>query len=235
MSIYRPGTKILTAEDPIEYVHEGITQCEVNEKIGNTFAAYLRAFLRHDPQVIMLGEIRDPESAELATRASLTGHFVLSTLHTKDAVSSVVRLLDLDIDASLITSSLMGVLAQRLVRRICSECREEYQPSEELLKEFFSVPPSSLRWYKGKGCRHCTFTGYKGRMPVAELWVPNPSDIILINKGAPIDEIRANSYQSTIPMVEDVKERLRAGQTNLEELIRTLPYSSVYQFRNVSF
>jgi type IV pilus assembly protein PilB len=235
MNIYRPGIKILTAEDPIEYVHEGITQCEVNEKIGNTFAAYLRAFLRHDPQVIMLGEIRDPESAELATRASLTGHLLLSTLHTKDAVSSIVRLFDLKIDTGMITSSLLGVLAQRLVRTTCSECKEEYQPSEELLKEFFSVPPSSLHWYKGKGCRHCNFTGYKGRMPVAELWVPNPTDIILINKGAPIDEIRASSYQSTIPMAEDVKERLRQGRTNLEELIRTLPYSSVYQFRRVSF
>jgi type IV pilus assembly protein PilB len=235
MSIYRPGIKILTAEDPIEYVYERITQCEVNEKIGNTFAAYLRAFLRHDPQVIMLGEIRDHESAELVTRASLTGHLVLSTLHTKDAVSSVVRLLDLKIDPGLVTSSLMGVLAQRLVRKTCSECKEEYQPSDELLKEFFNIPPTSFRWYRGKGCRHCNFTGYKGRMAVAELWIPSESDIILINKGASFDEIRVSSYNGTIPMAEDVKERLRQGQTNLEELIRTLPYSSVYQFRNISF
>jgi len=233
MTLYRPGIKILTAEDPIEYVYEHFTQCEVNEKIGNTFATYLRAFLRHDPQVIMLGEIRDTESAELASRASQTGHLVLSTLHTRDAVSSVTRLLDLKIDAGLITSTLLGILSQRLVRKICSECKEEYQPSAQLLQEFFSAPPADFKWYRGVGCQQCNFSGYKGRMPVAEIWIPNDTDIILINKGASLDEIRASSHQSTISMAADVKERLLEGRTNLEELIRVLPYSSVYQFRNM--
>ncbi len=232
MTIYRPGIKILTVEDPIEYVYEHFAQCEVNDKIGNTFAAYLRAFLRHDPEVIMLGEIRDSEAAELAFRAAQTGHLVLSTLHTNDAVSSVTRLLDLKIDPSLITSSVLGVLSQRLVREVCRDCKEEYRPSEELLREFFSVPPPDLRWYRGRGCRTCDSKGYKGRMPVGELWIPSDRDVLLINKGAPFDEIRASSYDNTIFMVEDLHERLQDGRTNLEELIRMLPYSSVYQFRH---
>lgn len=232
MAVYRPEIKILTAEDPIEYVHEDFTQCEVNDKIGNTFASYLRSFLRHDPEVIMLGEIRDNTTAEMAFRAAQTGHLLLSTLHTNDAISAVTRLIDLGIDPNLVSSSLLGVLAQRLVREICFQCREQYMPSDELLREFFVVPPTHIRWYKGRGCPRCHFTGYRGRVAVAELWIPNENDIILINKGAPFDEIRASSYNSTVFMAEDVKDKLYAGKTTLDELIRTLPYSSVYQFRH---
>lgn len=234
MTLYRPQIRILTAEDPIEYVYEHFSQCEVNEKIGNTFANYLRAFLRHDPEVIMIGEIRDEETAEMAFRAAQTGHLLLSSLHTNDAVSSLLRLLDLHIDPNLIASSLVGVLSQRLVREICSQCKEEYMPSQELLKEFFSVPPAHIRWQKGRGCPRCNFTGYKGRTAVGELWIPNERDIILINKGAPFEEIRASSSASTVSMAEDAMEKLRDGRTNLEELIRVLPYSSIYQFRRLS-
>jgi type II secretory ATPase GspE/PulE/Tfp pilus assembly ATPase PilB-like protein len=232
MTLYRPGIKVLTVEDPIEYVYEHFVQCEVNERLGNTFATYLRSFLRHDPEVIMLGEIRDSEAAELAFRAAQTGHLVLSTMHTNDAVSSIMRLLDLNIDPGLITSSLLGVLAQRLVRENCRDCQKEYQPSNDILKEFFRTPPD-LRWQRGTGCESCHGKGYKGRMPVGELWMPSDKDFLLINKRAPFDELRASSYQSTIFMAEDVSGRLREGRTNPEELIRMLPYSSVYQFRDV--
>ncbi len=128
MHLHKPTVKILTAEDPIEYVYESFIQCEVNERIGNTFAGYLRSFLRHDPEVIMVGEIRDQETAEMAFRAAQTGHMLLSTLHTNDAVSAVTRLMDMGVDKNLIASSLRGVLAQRLVRQICTECKEEYSP-----------------------------------------------------------------------------------------------------------
>ena len=123
MTTYRPQIRVLTAEDPIEYVYEQFSQSEVNERIGNTFQAYLRAFLRHDPEVIMVGEIRDEETAEMAFRAAQTGHLLLSTLHTNDAISAITRLLDLKVDPNLIASSLLGVLAQRLIRCVCAECR----------------------------------------------------------------------------------------------------------------
>ena len=231
MTLFRPEIRILTAENPIEYIYENLSQCEVNEKIGNTFANYLRAFLRHDPEVIMVGEIRDQETAEMAFRAAQTGHMLLSTLHTNDAISAVTRLLDLNIEANMITSSLLGVHAQRLVRRVCASCKEDYMPSGELLKEFFSIPPADFRWMKGKGCPHCNFTGYKGRMAVAELWTPSEEDSVLINKGVSFDEIKANAQKSTILMAEDAMEKLREGETTLEELMRTLPYSSIEQFR----
>ena len=227
MTLYRPEIKVLTAEDPIEYVYDNITQCEVNNKIGNTFANYVRSFLRQDPEVIMIGEIRDVETAEMAFRAAQTGHLVLSTLHTNDAVSAVTRLTGLKVDPNLITSCLLGVASQRLVRKICTNCKEEYTPSKELQKEFFCVPPSDIRWFRGQKCPDCNHTGYKGRFGVAELWVPNQNDVILINRGASIDELRESSCQSTTFMSENAMEKLLAGKTNLEELIRTLPYSNI--------
>lgn len=231
MTTYRPGIKILTAEDPIEYVYPKITQCEVNPRIGNTFANYIRAFLRQDPEIILVGEIRDTETAEMAFRAAQTGHLVLSTLHTNDAISSVTRLLGLNIDPSLVASSLLGVLSQRLVRQICPHCKKEDMPSEEILKEFFDVPPPDMRWFKGQGCSQCNHTGYSGRVAIPELWTPSEQDIILINKGAGIEELRQSASQSTILMAQDAMEKLRDGTVNLEELIRTLPFSAIYQFR----
>ncbi|HSK10548.1 MAG TPA: ATPase, T2SS/T4P/T4SS family [Vicinamibacterales bacterium] len=231
MSVYRPEIRILTAEDPIEYVYEQFSQSEVNERIGNTFARYLRAFLRHDPEVIMIGEIRDQETAEMAFRAAQTGHLLLSTLHTNDAISTVMRLRDMNVDPNLISSSLLGVLSQRLIRVVCPDCREEYEPSPELVQEFFAARPEGLTFYRGQGCSNCNFSGYKGRSCVAELWVPNEEDVIGISKSASLEQIRNSSRRSTISMVCDVMDRLTAGKTNLEELIRMLPYSSVYQFR----
>jgi type IV pilus assembly protein PilB len=233
MTVYRPGIKILTAEDPIEYVYDKITQCEVNPKIDNTFAKFIRAFLRQDPEIIMVGEIRDPETAEMAFRAAQTGHLVLSTLHTNDAVSSVTRLRDLQIDPSLIASCLLGVLSQRLVRQVCPHCKIIHEPAQELLREFFDVPMPDMRWFKGRGCGSCNHTGYSGRVAVAELWTPSDEDVILINKGSDIEQLRRSACRSSISMAEDVAGKLRKGKTNIEELIRTLPFSTIRQFRRL--
>jgi type II secretory ATPase GspE/PulE/Tfp pilus assembly ATPase PilB-like protein len=230
-SVYQPGIKILTAENPIEYVCDGFRQHEVDDRLGNTFAKYLRAFLRHDPDVIMVGEIRDSETAGLAFRAAQTGHLVLSTLHTNDAISALPRLIDLGVDANLIASSLLGVLSQRLAREVCWECREPYVPPGELLAETLGRLPADFCWYRGRGCKGCSYTGYRGRVVLAELWAPDNADVVLINRGAPFDEIRQSALRSTHPMAEDVVEKLRQGRTNLEELIRALPHSALRQLR----
>jgi type IV pilus assembly protein PilB len=231
MTLYRPEIRILTAEDPIEYVYEHFSQSEVNERIGNTFAGYLRAFLRHDPEVMMIGEIRDEETAEMAFRAAQTGHLLLSTLHTNDAISAVTRLRDLRVDPNLIASSLLGVLSQRLVREVCGGCREPHAPAPAVLREFFAEPPAGVTWSRGRGCAACNFTGYKGRIAVAELWAPSPEDVILINKGASFDQLRESALRSTLGMADDVRDKLLAGRTTPEELIRTLPYTAIHQFR----
>jgi type II secretory ATPase GspE/PulE/Tfp pilus assembly ATPase PilB-like protein len=232
-SLYRPGIKILTAENPIEYVCDGFSQHEVNDRLGNTFAKYLGAFLRHDPDVIMIGEIRDSETAELAFQAAQTGHLVLSTLHTNDAIAALTRLADLGVDPNLITSSLLGALAQRLVRRVCAECKERYTPAPGLLADLFEAPPADFEWVRGRGCRSCHFTGFRGRLVLAELWTPTDGDIVLINRGAPIEEIRAHAQHTTRFMAEDAAEKLRRGQTSLEELIRALPHATLRGLRSV--
>jgi type IV pilus assembly protein PilB len=232
-SLYRPGIKILTAENPIEYVCDGFSQHEVNERLGNTFAKYLGAFLRHDPDVIMIGEVRDSETAELAFQAAQTGHLVLSTLHTNDAIGALTRLWDLGVDSNLVASSLLGVVAQRLVRRVCADCKEPYTPSPEVLAELFGMPPAGQQWYRGRGCRACNFTGFKGRIVLAELWTPTDGDIVLINRGATVEDIRAHAQRTTRFMAEDAAEKLRNGQTSVEELIRALPHATLRGLRSV--
>jgi type IV pilus assembly protein PilB len=230
-SIYRPGIKIVTAENPIEYVCDGFSQHEVNERIGNTFAGYLRSFLRHDPEVIMVGEIRDQETAQLAFRAAQTGHLVLSTLHTNDAVSAITRLRDLGVDTNVCTSSLLGVVAQRLVREVCWNCKEPYTPAADLLHEVFGPSPPALNWYRGAGCPACHYSGYKRRLPLAELWTPSQHDVALINLNASFDEIAASAEKSTLSMAEDAIARLRQGRTSLDELVRALPHSTLRQLQ----
>jgi type IV pilus assembly protein PilB len=230
MRLHTPEVRILTAEDPVEYVYDELSQCEVNAAVGNTFAAYLRSFLRHDPEVIMIGEIRDQETAEMAFRAAQTGHLLLSTLHTNSAVATLPRLLDLGIESSLIASSLIGVMSQRLVRKTCSHCRQEYQPAPDVLTEFFRQPPD-LTFYRGAGCAHCRFTGYTGRMIVADLWVPDEPDQLLITRRAPFDELRASARRTTFSMAMDAHERLRTGRTTPEELLRVLPYDAIAEHR----
>jgi type IV pilus assembly protein PilB len=230
-TMYRPQIRVLTVEDPVEHVYEQFSQSEVSEQIGNTFAAYLRAFLRHDPEVIMVGEIRDEETAEVAFRAAQTGHLLLSTLHTNTAVEAVTRLRDLHIDPNLMASSLMGVLGQRLVREVCAHCKTEYRPSEELLRQVFEQSAHGMTFYKGQGCEKCNFTGYHGRMTVMELWVPDDKDVILLAKGASFEKIRSSALRTTFSMAECAWSLLEDGRTNIEELIRMLPYSSIDDMR----
>ncbi len=231
MKLHRPEIRILTAEDPVEYVYEELSQSQVNELIGNTFASYLRSFLRHDPEVIMVGEIRDEKTAEMAFRAAQTGHLLLSTLHTNSALAALPRLLDLQVESSLVGSSLIGVMSQRLVRRICEGCRRADTPPAELIGEFFSAVPDGFTFYRGAGCAACGYSGYKGRTLIVDLWVPDEHDLRLVTRQAPIDEVAASAARTTISMAEDAHTRLVSGRTTLEELLRALPYSAVAEHR----
>jgi type IV pilus assembly protein PilB len=227
----RPEIRILTAEDPVEYVYSELSQSEVNSDIGNTFAAFLRAFLRHDPEVIMVGEVRDEETAEMAFRAAQTGHLLLSTLHTNSAIEALPRLLDLGVDASLIASSLIGVMSQRLARQVCTECRQPDTPPDELVAEFFGTAKPDVELVKGAGCEHCSYIGYRGRALVADLWVPDQHDQLLIMRKSPFEEIKTSAERTTISMAQDAHGRLKTGRTTLEELARVLPYSAIVEHR----
>jgi type IV pilus assembly protein PilB len=229
--LQKPEVRILTAEDPVEFVYEDMSQTEVNEAIGNTFATFLRAFLRHDPEVIMVGEIRDRETAEMAFRAAQTGHLLLSTMHTNSAIAALPRLLDLQIEPALIGSSLIGVLSQRLARKICAACRQPDTPPADLVSLFFETVPADLILYKGAGCQACGQSGYKGRMMLADLWVPDEQDLMLVTRGAVLSDVRASAERTTVSMAQDAHVRLRAGQTTLEELLRVLPHSAVTEHR----
>jgi type IV pilus assembly protein PilB len=230
-SVYRPEIKILTAEDPIEYVCPQFCQHEVDERVGNTFASFTRSFLRHDPEVIMLGEIRDAETAKLAFRAAQTGHLILSTLHTSDALGAVARLSDLGVETTVCTSSLLGVLAQRLVREICWNCKEEYKPADGVLERVFDVVPRDVRWYRGTGCAKCLQTGYKRRLVITELWTPGVDDVLLINQNAPSDVIQGAARKNTYSMATDGLAKLREGRTTLDELLRVLPPTALRELR----
>jgi type II secretory ATPase GspE/PulE/Tfp pilus assembly ATPase PilB-like protein len=231
MTLYRPQIRVVTAEDPIEYLYEQFSQSEVNPDIGNTFSSYLRAFLRHDPEVIMIGEIRDDETATMAFRAAQTGHLLLSTVHTETAIAAVPRLLALGVDANSIASSLMGVVGQRLVRRVCVECHTEYEPPADLMREFFRVVPDDITFRKGAGCQRCNFTGYRGRMTIVELWTPDDEDVLLITKQAPFEQLRANARRTTLAMTDSMWDALVNGHTNLEELVRVMPATTIEEFR----
>ncbi len=218
-----PDRKILTIEDPIEYRLAGINQTQVKPQIGLTFAAALRSFLRQDPDVMMVGEIRDLETAETAVQSALTGHTILSTLHTNDATSTVTRLLDMGIEPFLITSTLNAVLAQRLVRRLCPHCREEYVPSEAALRAWSAdlMARSLDRLYRPKGCDACDDTGFHGRLAITELLVMNDDIARLVLARAEAREIQrvavANSMRT---MFADGLAKAQAGLTTIEEVLR---------------
>ena len=231
MRLYSPTIRILTAEDPVEYVYDELSQGEVNQQIGNTFATFLRAFLRHDPEVIMIGEIRDEETAEMAFRAAQTGHLLLSTLHTNNAIAALPRLRDLKVESSLIASSLNGVMSQRLARKVCEKCRQEDQPDVKLMREFFGNGQPEKKLVKGAGCDACGGTGYKGRMLIADLWAPDDKDRVLIAQEASVEIVRESATRTTLSMAQDAHDRLMAGRTTLEELLRVLPYTSVVEHR----
>jgi len=219
--IVSPELKILTIEDPIEYYLEGINQVQVLPKIGLTFARALRSFLRHDPDVILVGEIRDKETAEVAINASLTGHLVFSTLHTNDAVSATTRLLDMGIEPFLISSSVEAVMAQRLVRTICPHCKEEYVPEHPgQLPRDFDYQPGEKLW-RGRGCRECRQTGYAGRRAIFELLVMDDElrEMVVQRKSAAqmLPVARRNGLRL---LREDGWRLVRRGLTTPEEVLR---------------
>jgi len=215
--------KLITTEDPVEYDIDGIIQIPIDAAIGNTFAHCLRSILRQDPDKILVGEIRDLETAEIAVQASLTGHMVFSTLHTNDAPSTVTRLRDMGVPPFLITATLEAVLAQRLVRKICPECREVTMPSTETLAELDLTPDDVMgkKFYRGRGCARCNNTGFKGRLGCFELMMVNDALRDLINSGCSTEELRNAALQSGMrPLRVNGLEKVYAGVTTIEEVIR---------------
>jgi type IV pilus assembly protein PilB len=213
---------IITVEDPIEYQLPGINQVQVNTKAGLTFANCLRSILRQDPDVILVGEIRDLETAEIAFHASMTGHLVLSTLHTNSALATLSRLLDLGVDPVTITDSIALIVAQRLARRTCLRCKEEYEPSSKLLEKLRLDEPG-LHFYRGRGCSACNQTGFSGRIALCELLRMTPSLKDLIHRKAPETEMRkAAGLAGTRFLLEDAMDKVRLGVTTLEEVLRVV-------------
>jgi type IV pilus assembly protein PilB len=215
--------KLITTEDPVEYDIDGIVQIPIDAEIDVTFAACLRAILRQDPDIILVGEIRDLETAQIAVQASLTGHLVFSTLHTNDAPSSVTRLKDMGVPTFLITATLEAILAQRLVRRICSQCREEIDPSEDLLLDL-GLKRSQLegrKFFRGRGCEVCNNTGYKGRVGLFELMVANDAIRELVMNNASIDDLRvaAEGFGMVSLRVAGLNFAYE-GTTTLDEVVR---------------
>ena len=226
-SIRSDAIKVLTVEDPIEYYLDGINQVQVKPRIGLTFASALRSFLRHDPDVILVGEIRDFDTAEVAINAALTGHLVFSTLHTNDAASATTRLLDMGVEPFLVSSAIEGILAQRLVRKICSDCKEEYAPEPEKLPDDFSVEGVTTL-YRGTGCRDCRYTGYRGRLGIFELILLTDELRQMILKRSSATELcnAARSHGLTL-LRDDGWANVRAGLTTVEEILRVSKVAAV--------
>ena len=221
--INEPSKNIITVEDPVEYTMTGVNQVAVNVKAGLTFANGLRSILRQDPNVIMVGEIRDVETAQIAINAALTGHLVFSTLHTNDAAGAITRLIDMGVEPFLIVSSLRGVLAQRLVRCICPHCKEEYTPpAYDPERAFLGIGPEEpLKLYKGKGCSRCSFTGYTGRMAIHEVLPFSDKMQTLVMHGATDAEIFEEGRRNgTTSMKEDGIQKVLQGKTTVSELLR---------------
>ena len=215
--------KIMTIEDPVEYRLKGISQVQAKPKIGLTFAAGLRSFLRQDPDIMLVGEIRDKETAEIAVQAALTGHIVLSTLHTNDAPSSVIRLIDMGIEPFLISSSVIGIIAQRLVRRICSKCKKEIEitPDIEKILDELAINSNELTLYKGEGCAYCKDTGYKGRIAIFEMMIitENIRDLISIN--VTTGRLReAAIIEGMCQLRDDGIKKICQGLTTIDEVLR---------------
>jgi len=222
-AINTPSKNIITIEDPVEYCLDGISQIQVNPKKGLSFSVGLRSILRQDPNIIMVGEIRDKETAEIAVRAALTGHLVFSTLHTNNAIGAIVRLFDMGIEPFLIASSILGVLAQRLVRKICPLCKEAYIVKEnslerKYLEDFYQA---GTVLYRGRGCGSCGGTGYKGRMAIQEVLVMNNAVRESFQNGISISLIKHSVCQANmVPIYQDGIQKALAGDTSLAEVVR---------------
>lgn len=221
--INRPDRKIITVEDPVEYQMSGINQVMVNNTVGMTFPLALRAILRQAPNIVMIGEIRDKETAQIATEASLTGHLVFSTLHTNDAPSAITRLLDIGVKPFLVASSIRAVMAQRLVRCICEHCKEEYQPDEESIRSLGPAGESLLgkTLIRGHGCNQCSLTGYSGRKGLFEIFLINDAIQHMIFEKMSVSEMRQHARELGMRTLrEDGVRKVGAGVTTLEEVMR---------------
>ena len=217
--VHAPQKNLLTVEDPVEYKSDDISQIQVNEKVGLTFAAALRSILRQDPDVIMIGEIRDEETASIAVRAALTGHLVFSTLHTNSAAATISRLADMKIEPFLISSSLLGILAQRLVRVLCHECKEEDIVAEEF-SEYYNLP-KDVKIFKHVGCKGCNYSGYTGRRSIGELLVMNDAVRDLLVKTTDEHSIRSVLEKGGLKTIASgLLDMLISGETSLDESIR---------------
>lgn len=221
--INRPDRKIITVEDPVEYTLSGINQVQVNETVGLTFATALRSILRQAPNIIMIGEIRDLETATIAINASLTGHLVFSTLHTNDAPSAVTRLIDIGVKPFLVASSTRAIMAQRLVRRVCRKCAAPYVPTDYELKAL-NIDPQTAQtatFMKGRGCADCNKTGYRGRFGIFEIFVVDDEVRKLIYEKAPASVLRQRAREMGMRTLrEDGTRKVLAGLTTPEEVIR---------------
>lgn len=218
-----PTTNIITLEDPVEYRLDGINQVQVNPKIGLTFAGGLRSILRQDPNIIMVGEIRDEETAKLAVRAAITGHLVLSTLHTNDAASSIVRLIDMGVEPYLVASALVGVISQRLIRKICPDCKRTYKASGEELKLLGMDEKQDVLLYRGEGCSNCFGIGYKGRTAIHEILVVNNQLRKLISQkisSERLAELSVNLGMET--MYANCVQLVLQGTTTIEEMVKVV-------------
>jgi type IV pilus assembly protein PilB len=220
----RPDTKIITAEDPVEYYLPGINQVEVRHNIGLDFASIIRSMLRQAPNIILVGEMRDAETAQMGIQASLTGHLVFSTLHTNDAPGAITRMIDMGVPAYLVSSSIIAVLAQRLVRVICSKCKQPFRPSEAALKTAGITPEMAANgtFMKGKGCNHCSQSGYRGRLGIFELMLMSSKIRELAFEGAATQVIRKAAINlGMTTLYNDGIGKVLKGITTLEELVRT--------------
>ena len=229
--IYNPGIKIITAEDPIEYAFPGIMQTQTHTKINLTFSRLLRSFLRLDPDVILIGEMRDEETAHIGFDAAQTGHLLLSTLHTNDSVASLSRLHDLKVESGQIASCLLCVLAQRLVRKTCSSCIQEYVPDAEEWGALFKRYPSHLRFFRGQGCEACNFTGYRGRTLLSEIFVMDKEIGYALSRGFDEENIKNLAIERGMKTMLD-DGLLKLEQTTLSEIIRMVPHDMVKAFRS---
>jgi len=223
--INNPYIKILSAEDPIEYNIDGVCQKQIGAKLS--FADLTRAFLRHDPDVLLIGEIRDADTADAASKAALTGHLVLSTVHTNDAVSAIPRLIGLGLDYDIISSILLGVLSQRLVRRVCRHCQDAYLP-ETSVREKFGKLADGLEFVRGVGCNHCNQTGYRGRIGLFELFIVDDEIQRLIQQETPVPDLQETAiHKGMKPLMVDGLLKVRHQLTTLEEILRVVPYRQI--------
>ena len=221
-------TKVITVEDPVEYDLEGIIQVPVNEEIGVTYAGVLRTILRQDPDVILVGEIRDRETAQTAIEASLTGHLVFSTLHTNDAASAITRLVDIGIEPFLLTATVQGILAQRLVRRVCAECKTFYEPADDVLRRLGLTQNQVVgrKFAYGKGCQTCNFTGYRGRMAITEILDVDDRIRELILAGASTSSLQDAAVEAgLVTLRENGLRAIFDGHTSVEEVLRETGFS----------